>query len=354
MTVSNINIQKTKNSRLSEIDFSNIPFGKIFSDHMFIANYKDGEWQIPEIVPFQNLSLNPGTCVLHYAQSIYEGLKAYRSETDNNILVFRPQDNAKRMAISAKRMCLPHIPEELFMKGLHALIDLDRKWVPDTEGNSMYIRPLMFATDEYIGLKPPTQSKFIILTSPVGPYYSAPVKVKIETYYTRAAQGGIGYAKAAGNYAVSLYPASLAQQKGYDQLIWTDAKEHKYIEEAGTMNIMFVVNDTLMTAPTGDTILNGITRNSVLTLAREWGMKVEERPVEVAEIIEAAKNGTLKEAFGVGTAATIANIELIGHDDSDYILPNVESREFSSKVLKELEGIKRGTIADTHNWIHKI
>eukprot|EP01006_Ploeotia_vitrea_P027420 TRINITY_DN60247_c0_g1_i1.p1 TRINITY_DN60247_c0_g1~~TRINITY_DN60247_c0_g1_i1.p1 ORF type:complete len:352 (+),score=-10.85 TRINITY_DN60247_c0_g1_i1:988-2043(+) len=348
MTVSNINIQETQNSRLPEIDFNNIPFGKIFSDHMFVADYKDGAWQDSRIIPFQNLSMNPGTCVLHYAQSIFEGLKGYRSDQDDSILIFRPRDNAKRMDISAKRMCMPDLPEELFMEGLSTLIDLDRKWVPDSEGSSLYIRPFLFATDEYIGLKPPQNFKFMILTSPVGAYYSAPVKVKIETHYTRAAHGGTGYAKAAGNYAASLYPALLAQQNGYDQLIWTDAKEHKYIEEAGTMNVMFIIGDTLITAPTGDTILAGITRDSVLTLAKEWGLKVEERPVAVAEVIDAIKNGTLKEAFGAGTAATIAHIELIGHEGTNYNLPDVNKREFSHKVLNELEGIKHGTIADTH------
>ncbi len=239
-----------------------------------------GKWQDARITPFADMKMSPANSALHYGQSIFEGLKAFRSESEDKILIFRPEENCKRLNRSAKRMCMPEIPEELFMEGLSQLVDLDRKWVPNKEDSSLYVRPFMFATDEYIGVRPSETYRFIIFTSPVGSYYSEPVKVKIETHYTRAVSGGTGAAKTAGNYAASLYPAKLAQEQGYHQLIWTDGKEHKYIEEAGTMNIMFVIGNKLRTAPLTDTILPGITRASVLQMAKDWGLDVQEKPVD--------------------------------------------------------------------------
>jgi len=348
-----ISIKKTAASKISEVDFNNIPFGRIYADHMFMADYKNGEWSDLRIQPYENLSMAPASSVIHYAQSVFEGLKAYKNK-DGDTIIFRPDANAKRLNKSAERLCIPEVPEELFMAGLTALLKLDEAWIPTREGTALYIRPFVFAMDDYIGIKPSDTYRFMIITSPVGSYYSEPVKVKIESDFTRAADGGTGYAKAAGNYAGSLYPAKLAQEAGYHQLIWTDGKEHKYIEESGTMNVMFVVNDTLITPETGSTILKGITRDSVLTLARDWGMKVEERKVSVQEIIEAAANGTLKEAFGAGTAATIAHIQLIHHDGTDYELPPTEAREFSNKVLQALDDIKSGHSQDKHNWLYTI
>lgn len=349
-----IPIKKTERSRLSEVDFNNIEFGRVYSDHMLVADYADGAWKDCRIVPFEKMELSPATSALHYGQSVFEGLKAYRSEQEDKILVFRPDENFTRLNASAVRMCMPEIPQEIFMDGLFQLIDLDRNWVPDVPGCSMYIRPFMFATDEYVGLKPSQNYRFIIFTSPVGSYYSEPVKVKIETHYTRATRGGTGFAKTAGNYAASLYPAKLAQEQGYHQLIWTDGKEHQYIEEAGTMNIMFVIGDTLRTPPTSDSILPGITRKSVLAIAKEWGLTIEEKPVAVQEVIDAINAGTLKEAFGVGTAATIAQLSLIGYEGKDYNLPAIETREFSNKVYNELEDLKRGRKDDNKNWIFKV
>ena len=349
-----ISITKAERSKLSEVDFNNIEFGKVYSDHMLVADYIDGAWRDCRIVPFEHMELSPATSALHYGQSIFEGLKAYRSEQEDKILVFRPDENFHRLNKSAVRMCMPEITQEIFMDGLFQLIDLDKNWVPNVPGCSMYIRPFMFATDEYIGLKPSENYRFVIFTSPVGSYYSEPVKVKIETHFTRASHGGTGFAKTAGNYAASLYPAKLAQQAGYHQLIWTDAVEHKYIEEAGTMNVMFIIGNTLRTAPTSDSILPGITRKSVLHLAQEWGLEVKEEPVLIQEIIDAIQDGTLKEAFGVGTAATIAHLSLIGYEGTDYNLPPIEGREFSNKVLKELEDLKRGRKTDSYNWIFKV
>ncbi|MFT5917231.1 MAG: branched-chain amino acid aminotransferase [Bacteroidia bacterium] len=353
-TTLQIPVQKAEKSRISEIDFNNIEFGKNYSDHMFVADYKDGEWQDLRIMPFADMQMSPATSALHYGQSIFEGLKAYPSESEDKVLIFRPDENCKRFNKSAIRMCMPEIPEEIFMEGLFKVIDIDRSWVPSQEGCSLYIRPFMFATDEYVGLKPSETYRFIIFTSPVGSYYSEPVKVKIETHYTRAVSGGTGAAKTAGNYAASLYPAKLAQEQGYHQLVWTDGKEHKYIEEAGTMNIMFVIGNKLRTAPLSDTILPGITRASVLQMARDWGLDVQEKPVAITEVIDAIKNGELKEAFGVGTAATIAQLALIGYEGVDYDLPKIETREFSNKVFKELEDLKRGRKEDNREWIFKV
>lgn len=348
-----ITIQKVQNSRISEVDFDNIPFGKVYSDHMFIADYEDGQWGDLRIVPYENLSMAPASSVIHYGQSIFEGLKAYKNSKGESV-VFRPEENAKRLNKSAERMCIPEVPEELFQKAMTELLKVDKDWIPDTANTALYIRPFVFAMDNYIGIRPSEKYRFMIISCPVGAYYNEPVKVKIETEYTRAAKGGTGYAKAAGNYAGSLYPARLAQEQGYHQLVWTDATEHAYIEESGTMNIMFVINNTLITPEASSTILKGITRDSVLTLARDWGMKVEERKVSVKEIVEAAKNGELQDAFGVGTAATIAHIALIGHDGVDYQLPPVEKREFSNKILKGLDAIKLGETEDKFNWLYKL
>jgi branched-chain amino acid aminotransferase len=348
-----ISIEKVKQSRLSQVDFSNIPFGKIYTDHMFIADYRKGEWGNSRIVPYGYMPISPATPALHYGQSIFEGMKAIKN-SDGEALVFRPEDNWKRMNISAERMCMPQLPEELFMDSLSTIINLDKNWIPTIDGSSLYIRPFMFSADEYIGIKASEDFTFMIILCPVGAYYSTPVKVRIETHYTRAVEGGTGYAKAGGNYGGAIYPAKLALDKGYHQLIWTDGKNHEYIEESGTMNVMFVINDTLVTPALSDSILAGITRDSVLKLARHWCMTVEERKISVKEIVAALQNGTLKEAFGAGTAATIAHIELIGYEDKDYYLPPVAERKFSNRVFKELESIKRGVSPDPFGWMVKM
>lgn len=343
-----IAINKTLHSRVENFDYNNIQFAREYSDHMLIADFKGGEWQNIRIEPYGNLSISPANPAIHYGQSIFEGLKAYK-HADGKVSVFRPKANYDRMNVSAERMVMPHIPEEIFMDGLTELLKLDHKWVPDVDGTSLYIRPFLFATDEFIGVRPSQDFTFMIITTPVGAYYANPVKVKVETHYTRAVKGGTGYAKTAGNYAASLYPAKLAQEAGYDQLIWTDGQNHELIEESGTMNIMFIINDALVTAPTGDTILDGITRDSVLKLAKDWGFKVEERPLTVAELVKALEDGSLKEAFGVGTAATIAPIEVIANDGIDYKLDE-SGRAFSQKMLKTLTDIRLGNIEDKFGW----
>ncbi|HXC04357.1 MAG TPA: branched-chain amino acid aminotransferase [Bacteroidia bacterium] len=353
-TALRIDIQKTSKSRLSELDQKNLQFGKYFSDHMFVADYANGEWTSAQILPYGKMELSPSTSAFHYGQAIFEGMKAYRSESGDSISLFRPEANWRRMNISAERMAMPIVPEELFMDGLSRLISLDKNWVPADAGTSLYIRPFMISTDEYIGVKPSDSYKFIIITSPVAAYYNAPVRVLVETNYIRAVEGGIGFVKAAGNYGRSLFPTRLAQQRGYQQIIWTDARNHRFLEESGTMNAMFMIDDILITPPLGDTILAGITRDSVLTLARDWGYRVQERKISIDEIVDAHKKKTLQEAFGTGTAATIAHMSAIGFEGKDYELPPVAERIFSNRVAIELEGIKKGKLEDKHNWLYSI
>ena len=347
----NIAVEEITKSRINEVDFENLPFGQHFADYMFEMDYADGAWQQPKIVPFRNLSLHPATSALHYGQAIFEGLKATKNAA-GEVLVFRPDMNAKRFNESAVRMCMQPVDEDLFLEGLKLLLSKNRDWVPTKDGQSLYIRPFMIATDEYVGIKASDTYKFLIICSPVGSYYAEPVKVKIETHYTRAAEGGVGRAKAAGNYAASLYPAKKGLEEGYRQLIWTDAKTHTFIEEAGTMNVVFVIDGKIITpSEEKDTILKGITKRSVLHIAKEWGYTVEERAVTVAEVIQAIKDKTLEDAFGVGTAATIARIICIGYEGVDYDLSELKSSGFAEKMTKYLSDYKIGQVEDVYNWI---
>lgn len=348
-----IEVDRVLHSRRSQTDLSKIPFGKVYTDHMFVADYRQGEWCNPRIIPFGYIAVSPATPAIHYGQSIFEGIKAHKSSS-GEILIFRPVDNWRRMNISAERMCMPSIPEDLFIEGMRELVGLDKAWIPDQEGSSLYIRPFMFSADEYIGIRPSESFTFMIILSPAGAYYSSPVKVRIETHFTRAVAGGTGYAKAGGNYGGAIYPAKLAQDQGYHQLIWTDGKEHKFIEESGTMNVMFVIDGRLITPPLSDSILAGITRDSVLHLARRKGIDVEERPVAVTEVGEGLKSGRLTEAFGVGTAATIAPITTVGFDNNDYTLAPVDQWKIAPMLLNELNAIKYGKVKDEFNWIVKV
>ena len=349
-----ISIEPTKHSRIAELDAKTLVFGKHFSDHMFLTEYEDGKWHNPRIVPFGNLSMSPSISALHYGQAIFEGMKAHKND-QGEVMIFRPLENHRRLNASAQRMCMPSIPEDIFMEGLTQLLRMDSAWVLADEGCSLYIRPFMFAIDEFLGVRTSNTYRFMIITSPAGPYYKDPVKLKVETQFARAFEGGVGYTKAAGNYGVSLYPTKLANEQGYHQIIWTDAREHKYIEEAGMMNVMFVVGDTLLTPSlTTHTILPGKTRDSILTIARDWNMKVEERRITVQEIIDAHKNGTLKEAFGVGTAATVAHISVIGHEGTDYQIPIGDEHSFSKRAAIHLTKIRKGQTEDIHNWTMKI
>ncbi len=348
-----LDIRRTTASRLHEVDFANIEFGKVFGDHMLTVDYRDGAWQTPVIEPYGPLSLSPATSALHYGQAIFEGMKAYQ-QADGRIVLFRPLDNLHRLNISAERLCMPALPEEIFMGGLKALINLDRAWVPPTAGTALYIRPYMFATDAFIGVRPSSTYKFIIFTSPVNSYYTQPLRVRIERQFVRAVEGGTGFAKAAGNYAGALEPARRAQAAGYHQLVWTDALEHRYIEESGTMNICFVINGALITPALSSSILDGITRRSILTLARQWGVRVEERRVSVDEVLEALQNNTLQEVFGCGTAATIALVTVLGDHDQDYVLPPPPPDSLSSRLTRALDAIKLGTEPDPYGWLETV
>ena len=347
-------VERTAHSRLSTIDFENLKFGQVFSDHLLIAEYTNGKWGNARLAPFAQISFSPAASVFHYGQAIFEGLKAHRNE-QGEVLLFRPIKNFERINASATRMCMPQIPQDIFMDGIKELIQLDKGWVPNGEGKSLYIRPFMIADEASLGVKASNSYKFIVITSPTSNYYAGAISVKIEDDFSRAASGGIGAAKAAANYAASLYPAQNAQKQGYNQLIWTDASEHKYIEESGTMNIMFMVNGKLITpSVVSDTILKGVTRDSIIQLARKWNIEVEERKIPVAELIDALHKGEVEEAFGMGTAATIVPIHTIGHKNEKYTLTDASNWTFSNRAKEYLEGLKRGHIEDEFNWIEKV
>lgn len=348
-----INIKRSPESRIKDVDFNNIPFGRVFSDHMFVVDCVNGKWQNARIEPFGSLQLHPATSALHYGQSIFEGLKAYRS-ADGTTQVFRPEKNWERMNLSAERMAMPSVPHELYMGGLNKLLELDEAWVPNTPGSSLYIRPFMFATDEYVGIKASDNYKFIIFTCPVQAYYSHPVKVLLSDKFTRAFPGGTGSAKTSGNYAATLHPVNLARQLGYDQILWLDGIEHKYLQEIGTMNVFAQIGDTIITPNISGTILNGITRDSVITLFKDAGITVEERPITVDEIMDAYNAGVLYDLFGSGTAATISHISHFGFNEQMYELPAIEQREYSNLVKEQLDNIKLGRVTDKYNWMHKI
>lgn len=346
-------VKHVQHSRLESVDFNNLPFGRVFSDHMFVADFDGRQWTNMGINPYAPLSLDPSTAVIHYGQSIFEGLKAYRSVTDS-ILLFRHAENYRRMCNSAIRMSMPEIPRDIFIDGMEQLIRLDSAWVPKGDGNSLYIRPVYFATDPVIGVHPSEQYKFIILTCPSGPYYSHDLKVRIEKTYSRASRSGTGYAKAAGNYAGALYPTQLAKAAGYDQVIWTDAATNTKVEESGTMNLMFVIEGVLVTPSLSASKLAGVTRDSVIEIARYWGMPVEERDVYVAEVVDALRNGKLTEAFGTGTAANIATISVIAEEGVDYTVPPVDASSFSTRASRFLSKLKSGHEHDPFGWITEL
>ncbi|RYE02856.1 MAG: branched-chain amino acid aminotransferase, partial [Sphingobacteriaceae bacterium] len=331
-----IKISKAETSRLAETDYNNLVFGQHFSDHMLVADYKDGQWQNFEILPYGELKLSPAISSLHYGQAFFEGLKAYKLQ-NGQISIFRPNKNAERFNKSAERLCMPQLPEDLFIQSIAALVEVDQQWIPEQENHALYIRPFMFATEAALGVHPSSTYKFCVLTCPVGPYFSKYLKVKVETEYSRSSDGGFGFAKAAGNYGGSLLPAKKAAEEGFDQLIWTDAREHAYVEELGAANIIFIVDGKMVTPSTRDTILKGVTRDSILEIARSWNLPVEERRVAVAEVLDGIKSGSLTEAFGVGTAATITPIAEIGFKGEIYTLPDPAKAEIAAKLRRTLD-----------------
>lgn len=342
-------ITKTTQSRIKDVDFSNLVFGTQFTDHMLIAEYSDGSWSEPEIKPYGPLSFTPAMHTLHYGQAIFEGQKAYYME-NGEIGIFRPEANAKRLNHSARRMFMPEFPEEWFVDGIKALVDIDREWVPKAENHSLYLRPFMFGSSEFVAARPAEKFIFCIIMSPVGPYYAGDVKVKVEETYTRSAAGGVGSTKCAGNYGGAFYATDQARQEGYTQVIWTDHANHELVEESGTMNVAFVIDDTFITPPLSERILAGITRDSILTLLRDRGiMKVEERPVKVEEVIKAAQEGRLQEAFGMGTAAVISPINMIGYRGTNYDIATPQDG-FAMRIKQELTDLRSGKAEDPYGW----
>ncbi|WP_299128982.1 branched-chain amino acid aminotransferase [uncultured Winogradskyella sp.] len=347
-----IDISKTKTSKIDSVDFNNLSFGQVFTDHIYECDFEDGEWKNPRITPYQPIALQPSAKIFHYGQSIFEGMKAYK-DANGGVFLFRPEDNYKRLNLSAQRLAMPQLPKAFFMEGLYALLKLEQDWIPSAEGSSLYIRPFMIATGEGFHASPADSYKFMIALAPSGSYFSGNVKVLIEEKYSRSANGGVGFAKAGGNYAGQFYPTQLAKDKGYQQVIWTDDNTHEYIEEAGAMNIFARINDTLLTVPTSDRILDGITRKSILTIAEAEGIKTEVRKIKVEELIEASKNGSLKELFGAGTAAVVSPISGFGFKDKDYELPELE-HTFGAQLKKRITDIQTNKVDDPFGWRIKV
>ncbi len=348
-----IRIEKVEQSRLHSLKAGDIPFGRVFSDHMLVANFRNEKWEAPEIKPYGPLSLPPSTSTLNYGQSVFEGMKAHKG-LKGETLLFRPQSNFHRLNRSAARLCMPEVPESIFMDGIKTLVDLDKAWIPNDEQGALYIRPLYFGIDEFIGVSASENYLFVIFTCPVGAYYSKPVNLLATKDFIRAAIGGTGSAKTCGNYAASLWPDRIAKAQGYDNVLWLDAKEHRYVEECGTMNVFFVIDDIVVTPPLSGTILPGITRDSVLRLLKDNEYKVEIRPISIYEIEEAYEAGVLQEAFGAGTAATISHIAKIGFSGRDMILPPIENRTVGNWLGTTLAKIKVSEADDPYGWIVRV
>jgi branched-chain amino acid aminotransferase len=343
-----IKITKVENSKSNEVDFNNIVMGTRFTDHMFICDYQNGEWINPRIEPLDLIPTHPAAMALHYGQAIFEGMKATLGKNEVPLL-FRPEENAKRLNFSADRMGMPLFPEDLFVEALKKLVAIEKNWIPTQEGSALYLRPFMYADEPFIGMRAATSFKFIVMASPAGPFFSKRIKLYAETKYIRAANGGTGEAKAAGNYAAAIRPTEIAKAKGYDQVLWLDARDFEYIQEVGTMNIFFKIDGKIITPNLSGSVLSGITRMSVIDLLRDKGFEVTERPIKISEIIEASNNGTLEEAFGTGTAVGIAMIEEIGYKEIAIKLP-IEN-PVSQDINRTLNAIKTQKMEDKFGWI---
>lgn len=347
-------VEKTSKSKLKEIQFSHLPFGQFFSDHMLVADYADGVWGPAQILPFAPFEVSPANLTLHYGQSIFEGIKAYKN-ADGQVSIFRPDRNYRRFLKSADRMAMPAIPEDIFLGGMLQLVDLDREWTPSEEGSSLYIRPFMFAMDGVLGVKPGKKYRFMIITSPAGPYYNKPLRLYVEDHFVRACEGGTGFAKTAGNYAASLYPTEQILKKGYDQILWTDAKEHKYLQECGTMNFFAVLDGTVITPDLDEgTILDGVTRDTVIQILKDKGIQVEERALSIEEVLDAHRRGGLQEMFGAGTAANITFVQEFRYLDQDITLKPYQEWQVAPMLLQQLNALHYSQVEDTHGWLWKV
>lgn len=341
-------VTQVQETKINSVDFENLIFGKTFTDHMFLCHFRDGKWQTPEIKPYQALTLDPSASVFHYGQAVFEGMKAFKDDNEK-VWLFRPKENFKRINLSAKRLQIPEFLESYFFEGLNTILQLDQEWVRPGSGNSLYVRPFVFASQPSVQASASMEYTFMIICAPVKSYYSGgEINVLIAEEYSRAASGGVGYAKAAGNYAAQFYPTSEALKKGFQQIIWTDASTHEYLEEAGTMNIFFKIDGTLITSPTNDRILDGITRKSIITIAKHEGIPVEERPIKISEIKEAHKNGSLEEVFGTGTAVVVLPIHSFSHQETSYKLP--KQTPLALKLKEKLVGIQYNSSEDPFGW----
>lgn len=348
-----ISVEKTTKSKLATTNLKDIPFGSTFTDHMLEADFEDGEWKNISIRPYQPLQLEPSLAALHYGQAIFEGIKAYRTK-DGEAMIFRPFDNFRRFNLSAARMNMPEVPQEIFIEGMRRLIDVDRNWIPAGADHSLYIRPVMFATDEVLGVRPSGKYKFLVILSPTGPYYVNPMRIAVEETYTRAAPGGVGFSKNAGNYGGSMLASTIARKQGFDQVLWTDAFEHRWLQEVGMMNVFFIIDGVAVTPSLEEgTILEGVTRDSVISGLAELGVKTEERRISIDEVVEAHAAGRISEVFGTGTAAVIAPIRELNYkgramefDPSGYTI--------STGVKKWLDDIRSGQVADRFGWMVKV
>ncbi len=347
-------IQKSTNPRISTFDPENFSFGNTFIDHMIICEYEDGKWSDVKLVPYGPLPFSPAMMGVNYGQACFEGMKAYK-DAAGDIFLFRPEKNFARINKSASRLAMPEVTEEMFLEGLKALVDIDRDWIPYGEGNSLYIRPLIFATEEALKARIANKYMFAIVATPAKSYYSEPVAVKISDYYSRAANGGVGFAKAAGNYAAAFYPTQLANEEGFEQIIWTDDSTHQYFEESGTMNVFVRINDTIYTPPTSEKILDGITRDSFIKLAEKRGIELKVEPVSVKTVVEAHKNGSLKEVWGVGTAVVTSVFKALGYEGEKLELPRLTLEEsFALTLQKDLVDIQTNNADDPFNWRVKV
>lgn len=347
-----IDIVKSDTSKINAVDFENLTFGRTFTDHMFICDFENNAWQQPKITPYQPMTMDPSARVFHYGQAVFEGMKAYKDE-DGKAWLFRPEDNFNRINKSAARLAMPEFPKDYFFEGLTELLKLDIDWIKPGKGNSLYIRPFIIATDPAISASPSINYRFMIICAPAKAYYTGKIRVLIAEEYSRSANGGVGFAKAAGNYAAQFYPTSLAQEKGFQQVIWTDADTHEKLEEAGTMNVFFRINDTLITAPISDRILDGVTRRSIIQLAKDKGIEVEVRPITVTEIKDAAKNGSLKEIFGAGTAVVVSPISAFEHKGELFELPDMDN-SYAMTLKNNMLDIQHNLAEDKHGWRYEI
>ena len=335
MTTTQIRTERVQQSRLESVDFSNLPFGKIFSDHMFVSDYRDGEWTDERIIPFGHFTMHPASMVLHYGQAIFEGMKASKHQ-DGTPLLLRPEEHAKRLNASARRMMMAEYPEDRFVEAVSQLVALDKDWIPPAEGSALYLRPYMYATDEFIGVRPSETYRFCIFTAPVGPYYAKPVRLVVEEHYVRAVPGGIGEAKAAGNYGGSLRAVHEANQRGFDQVLWMGGPDKKQIQEVGTMNVFFVIDGEVITPATDGAILKGITRKLFIQILKDKGIPVSERVITIDEVAAASKAGKLEEAFGAGTAAVVSHISELQYGEQLMQLPPVAQRKIGPMLKQHI------------------